>query len=427
MKPGQGSRTRPAPYRLPLRGRLTLTTTALFAVLGAGLLLLNWLSSRQLIEDNRYLVIQAADLLPAAVPPGVPDTDPLDPTQSPAPLPPSTSEAMPTTPAEAFEDFQHSVLNELLIRSLLLLALFTALAALLALWAGRRSLHRLTQVTAAARRISTGSTLDERLDLTGPHDEVRELGDTFDAMLDRLDRSFTAQRHFTAHASHELRTPLTVQRTALEIPLAQGKVPEDLKPALQRALDAGARTERLIDALLTLARGESETLTPQPADLADIAADAIADLAEETGTAAVGITAHPAPAPVAGDPALLRQIALNLLANAVRHNHPGGTATITTGVTGQLAFIEVANTGQVLNPQEIPTLFEPFRRGPERRSKGLGLGLAVVRAITLTHHGKVTATPRPGGGLTVRVDLPLRTPSERPGNGTAGRSGPTEQ
>ncbi|MFB6874930.1 histidine kinase dimerization/phospho-acceptor domain-containing protein [Streptomyces sp. NPDC056323] len=151
---------------------------------------------------------------------------------------------------------RHSVLNDPLVRSLLLLVLFTALAALLAWWAGRRSLHRLTQVTGAARRISAGSTLDERLDLSGPRDEVHELGDTFDAMLDRLDRSFIAQRQFTALASHELRTPLTLQRTALEIPLAQGRVASDLKPALQRALDANARTERLIDTLLTLARGE---------------------------------------------------------------------------------------------------------------------------------------------------------------------------
>ncbi|MFD0341167.1 sensor histidine kinase [Streptomyces sp. NPDC127117] len=392
-------------------------TTSVFVVLGAGLLLLNWLSSRQLIEDNRYLVVPPADLIPAAEPPGVPNTGSLDPARSPVPLPPGISKPVPTTPAEAFEDFQHSVLNDLLVRSLLLLVLFTALAALLAWWAGRRSLHRLTQVTGAARRISAGSNLDERLGLSGPHDEVRELGDTFDAMLDRLDRSFTAQRQFTAHASHELRTPLTLQRTALEIPLAQGRVPSDLKPALQRALDANARTERLIDALLTLARGESETLTPDPVDLADVAGDAVEDLTEEARTVDVRITTHLAPAPVAGDPSLLRHIALNLLANAVRHNHPGGTATVATGVHEKLAFIEVVNTGPVLDPGEIPTLFEPFQRGAKHGSKGLGLGLAVVRAITLTHHGKVTATPRPGGGLAVRVHLPRRNPSGPPGKG----------
>ncbi|MFE2322994.1 sensor histidine kinase [Streptomyces sp. NPDC059385] len=391
-----------APYRLPLRARLTLVTTAVFAVLGAALLLLNWLSSRQLIERNRHLVLEAAAVEPA----------PTVPLTTPEPLPPDSSlPAMATTPAEGFADFQDRVLSELLLRSSLLLAALTALAALLAWWAARRSLHRLSQVTAAARRIGTGSTLEERLALSGPHDEVRELGDTFDAMLDRLDRSFTAQRHFTAHASHELRTPLTVQRTALEIPLAQGRVPAELEPALHRALEANARTEQLIGALLTLARAEGEELVAQPFDLADAAVGAGDDLAEEARTAGVRITVRAGSAPVAGDPALLRQTALNLLANAVRHNHRGGTATITTGTitTGTaraVAFVEVVNTGPVVEPAEVPALFEPFRRGARRRGKGSGLGLAVVRAITVQHHGEVTATPRTGGGLTVRVELP---------------------
>lgn len=194
-------------HELPLRGRLTLMTTTVFAVLGSGLLLLNWLSTRQLLKDNRHRIDPTSMLAPARTAP-IPTATP----QSPS-IPASI-----TTPAQHFEDFQHTVLSDLLLRSLLLLAVFTALAGLLAWWGSSRSLHRLSQVTAAARRISTGSTLDERLGLTGPHDEVRELGDTFDTMLDRLDRSFTAQRSFTAHASHELRTPLTLQRTALEIP-----------------------------------------------------------------------------------------------------------------------------------------------------------------------------------------------------------------
>ncbi|MER8048128.1 HAMP domain-containing sensor histidine kinase [Streptomyces sp. NPDC094032] len=384
--------------RLPLRGRLTLVTTVVFALLGCGLLLLNWLSSRQLIEDNRYLVVPAISTIPAQMP-----TEHLD-LLSDTPAAP----LVPATPAEGFAEFENRVLGELLARSLLLLVFFTALAALLAWWAGRRSLRRLTRVTAAARRIGSGSTLDERLALTGPHDEVRELGDTFDAMLDRLDRSFTAQRRFTAHASHELRTPLTLQRTALEIPLAQGRVPADLRPDVQRALDANARTERLIAALLTLARGESEPPAPHPADLADLARAAVADLAEEAAAAGVRVTADPRPAPVTGDVSLLRQTALNLVANAVRHNHHGGTATVTTGTEGDRSFVEVGNTGPVIDPEEIPALFEPFRRGTEHRADGTGLGLAVVRAITATHHGEVTAAPGPHGGLTVRVELPRR-------------------
>jgi signal transduction histidine kinase len=401
----RGTARRPGPYRLPLRGRLTLVMTAVFALLGTGLLLLNWLSSRQLIEDHRDLVV------PLPLTPSTPDPGGTLP-----PVPPGTSlPAALTTPSEAFDSFQDTVLSDLLLRSVLLLVFFTALAALFAWWAGRRSLRRLTQVTAAARRIGTGSALDERLGLTGPDDEVRELGETFDAMLDRLDRSFTAQRHFTAHASHELRTPLTLQRTALEIPLAQGRVPADLEPALRRALDANARSERLIEALLTLARGEAENLTPHPLDLADTARLAVADLAEEARSADVRVTAHLDPAPAAGDPALLRQVAVNLLANAVRHNHGGGTATLTTGVAGETAFVEVSNTGPVLDAEAVPALFEPFRRGTERTERterrertdnGLGLGLAVVRAITRTHDGRITATPHPDGGLTVRIDLP---------------------
>ncbi|MGW1775091.1 sensor histidine kinase [Streptomyces sp. NPDC002104] len=388
--------SRPGPGRLPLRARLTLVTTAVFAVLGCGVLALNWLSSRQLIEANRDRVTEAVGLLEQPVPdPGT------------AEVPPESAQAALTTPARAFDDFQSAILGDLLVRSALLLTVFTALAALLAWWASHRSLRRLHQVTGAARRISTGSSLDERLALDGPYDEIRELGDTFDAMLDRLDRSFTAQRSFTAHASHELRTPLTVLRTALEIPLARGRVPDELRPAVLRALDANARIERLIAALLTLARAESVALVLRPADLADAARTAVHDLAEEARTAGVRVTLDAAAAPVAGDHALLRQVALNLLANAVRHNYDNGTAVIATGTAAGTAFLEVSNTGPVLPPEEVPALFAPFHQGPER-SGGFGLGLAVVRAITATHHGEIVATPRAGGGLTVRVLLPGR-------------------
>ncbi|MFJ6574882.1 ATP-binding protein [Streptomyces sp. NPDC091368] len=387
-------------------------TTLVFVILGGGLVLLNWLSSQQLIEDNRYLVVPAVSTVPVEpVGPSAPTIAPVPPGSAApiVPTPPDTGvPSAPLTPAEGFEDFQDRVLTQVLVRSLLLLLVLTALAGLLAWWASRRSLHRLTQVTTAARRISTGSSLDERLGLTGPHDEVRELGDTFDAMLDRLDRSFEAQRQFTSHASHELRTPLTLQRTALEIPLAQGRVPDDLKPALRSALDANARTERLIAALLTLARGESGTQTRHPVDLADAADTAVRDLADETRAASIRLTTRFAPAPVTGDPALLAQVAVNLLANAVRHNHPGGTATLTTGVEGGRAFLEAANSGPVLEQRDIPALFEPFRRGQGRPGNGVGLGLAVVRAITRSHDGTIIAAPRPGGGITVRVDLPSR-------------------
>ncbi|MFB9368500.1 sensor histidine kinase [Kitasatospora sp. NPDC001664] len=394
------------PGRLPLRGRLALVTTGVFAVLGCGMLALNLLSARQLIQANRDL-LRPLPLEPAT--PVVPSPETGFPApEGGVPTSGSSTPAALTTPAQGFDDFRNTILSDLLTRSLLLLAVFTLLAALLAWWAGRRSLARLHQVTATARRISADRSLDERLALDGPYDEIRELGDTFDAMLDRLGRAFTAQRRFTALASHELRTPLTVQRTALEIPLAQGRVPDGLRPAVERALAANARTESLISALLTLARGESGTLHPRRTDLADAASAAARELAEEAGTAGVALTVSPDPAPLEGDPELLHQLVLNLLANAVRHNHPGGTAELRTGSADGAALLTVTNSGPVLDPEEVPALFTPFHRGRARAqgSGGSGLGLAVVEAVTTAHGGTVTATARPGGGLTVRVRLP---------------------
>ncbi|MBF6053114.1 HAMP domain-containing protein [Streptomyces eurocidicus] len=247
---------------------------------------------------------------------------------SPAPTgsahPPPGTVRSEATAAHSFDDFKRSVLTDLFTHSLILLAAFTALAALLAWWFSRRSLRRLGHVAEATARINNGNHLGERLALTGPHDEVGRLGDTVDAMLERLEQSFTAQRRFTAQASHELRTPLTIQRTALEIPLSQGRVPADLEPALRTALDATTRSENLLAALLTLARGESGLATARPTDLADTARTALADLRTEITERDIHVRTQLNPAPVTGDPALLAQLALNLLANAVRHNHPGG-------------------------------------------------------------------------------------------------------
>ncbi|MEV6521776.1 HAMP domain-containing sensor histidine kinase [Longispora sp. NPDC051575] len=157
--------------------------------------------------------------------------------------------------------------------------------------------------------------------------------------------------------------------------------------------------------MLTLARGESTVLDRRPADLADAARSAARELAEEAQAAGVRITLTTAPAPVKGDPALLRQVALNLLANAIRHNHADGTVEMSTGQAENTSYLEVTNTGPALDPHEIPALFEPFHRGRER---GLGLGLAIVEAIITTHHGMITATSRTGGGLITRVQLPGR-------------------
>lgn len=394
----------PRPRRGPtLRTRLTCTTAVTFTLLGSGLLLLNWLSVRRLIAINRNLLTPGTAPSSAPRPTSAPVIPSSAPT-GPAHPPPGTIRSEATS-AHSFDDFKRSVLTGLFTHSLVLLAVFTVLAALLAWWFSRRSLRRLGHVAEAAARINNGNHLGERLALTGPHDEVGRLGDTFDAMLERLEQSFTAQRRFTAQASHELRTPLTIQRTALEIPLSQGRVPADLEPALRTALDATARSENLLASLLALARGESGQATARPTDLSDTARTALADLRTEITERDIHVHTRLNPAPVTGDPALLAQLALNLLANAVRHNHPGGHVHLSTGKTRSGAWIEVTNTGTLVDPAQIPALFEPFHRAAATGTKGAGLGLTVVRAITRAHHGEVHAHPNPEGGLTIRAEL----------------------
>ncbi|MFF9322481.1 histidine kinase dimerization/phospho-acceptor domain-containing protein [Streptomyces sp. NPDC014735] len=247
-----GPRLRPRPRlrfdRDPGRGptirtRLALLNTAVLLAGGGVLLALNWVSVHQVLDIHRQVVLPGTVQQPAFPPHAPAETAPA-------------AEAAQVTPAERFEDFRDAVLHDLFSRSLLVLLAVAALSLAAGWWVARRSLSRIGKVTATARHINDAN-LHDRLALVGPDDEVKELADTFDAMLNRLERAFADQRRFTAQASHELRTPMTVQRTALEIPLAQGRVPADLEPALRRALAATERSERLLASLLALApRGE---------------------------------------------------------------------------------------------------------------------------------------------------------------------------
>ncbi|MGW7447593.1 sensor histidine kinase [Kitasatospora sp. NPDC054795] len=375
-----------------IRTRLALLNTAILVAGGSALLALNWVSARQVLDLHREVAQPATAIQPAT------------PTDGPAEMGPAVQAAQ-TTAANRFEDFRDAVLHDLLTRSMLVLLAVAALSLIAGWWVARRSLSRIGKVTATARHINDAN-LHDRLALVGPDNEVKELADTFDAMLNRLERAFADQRRFTAQASHELRTPLTLQRTALEIPLAQGRVPADLEPALRRALAATDRSERLLTSLLALARGESGMLDPRPTDLADLARDAIAQTADEAQQLEVHIDTALHPAPLTGDPALLGQLVHNLVSNAVRHNHPGGSVRITTTRTATRSTIEVRNTGPLVPADDLDELFLPFRRGTTPHRHGSGLGLAVVRTITHTHHGTLTATPNPDGGLTLRTELP---------------------
>jgi signal transduction histidine kinase len=272
-----------------------------------------------------------------------------------------------------------------------------------------RMLRPLRSLTAATRRISQ-DRLHERIALTGPHDELKELADTFDEMVARLEASFTSQRRFVADAAHELRTPLAIARTGAEVQLAKRhSTPEQWQNMARRVLTATGRAERLLDGLLSLARSDSGVITHETYDLAVAAAAAVSDGDGEAERAGLTITTDLRPALVTGDPALLDRLVSNLVDNAIRHNHPGGWVEVTTGTGEREAVVTVRNSGDHIPPAEVDRLFEPFQRLASHRvagTKSTGLGLAIVRSIVHAHGGTVAAAPNPSGGLTLSVLLP---------------------
>jgi hypothetical protein len=279
-----------------------------------------------------------------------------------------------------------------------------------------QALQPVSKLTATARRLST-ETLDQRIALDGPSDELKELADTFDDMLGRLDAAFDSQRRFVANASHELRTPLAVIRTEVDVTLGDPTAGvADLRTMGEVVREASVRADRLVDALLVLARSEGQARVGlelhEPVDLAGLAEAAVARVDGEAHRRCVEVTAKTEPAPASGDPELLDRLAGNLVENAVLHNVDGGWVTIRTGTTTHggrsVASLTVANSGPVVPVDAVEELFEPFRRGGTARtaSRGAGLGLSIVRAVATAHGGEVSAVPQPSGGLQVTVRLP---------------------
>jgi signal transduction histidine kinase len=271
-----------------------------------------------------------------------------------------------------------------------------------------RVLRPLSTITAAARRISA-SDLNQRLALPGPQDELKELGDTLDALLARLEASFDAQRRFVANASHELRTPITRERALLQVMRANPAPTIDTWQAVSaELLVSNAEQEHLIEALLTLASSEGGPGQREPVDLAPLASACLAAAGAETGRLGLHILADFRPAALDGDPVLVPRLVSNLIENAARHNVRGGHLQITTGTSGGRAVLSVANSGQVIPPAEVDRLFQPFQRLGARRARGdgHGLGLSIVHAIAATHGAAITAQPEPGGGLAIDVTFP---------------------
>jgi signal transduction histidine kinase len=324
----------------------------------------------------------------------------------------------PIDPSTLGKQAQHNAVDYLLHTGLIYFGIIVVIGATGGYLLAKQALRPIARLTRTAQQLST-ETLDQRINLGGPDDELRELADTFDAMLARLDAAFDGQRLFVANASHELRTPLSVMRTELEVTLSDPDADvAELRRMGEVLTSATERAQRLVASLLTLARLQAgaggELEVSEPVDLAALVPGVLATVEREAAEKNVVIEAETEPAVAVGDPRLLERVLGNLVENAIRHNLPGGWLRVSSGQTESQAWLHVSNGGTVIAASDLGSLFEPFRRGGRVRTatRGAGLGLAIVRLIVEAHHGRLQAAAPPFGGLAVRVELPRERPTE---------------
>ncbi|SDL74089.1 sensor histidine kinase [Streptomyces wuyuanensis] len=388
--------------RPTIRIRLTLLYGGMFLIAGILLLSIIYLLTAQALHDGIRQSVEVG----AAPGANVTITSPTCPRINDLVDNQQRNEALKLCIAE---QRQHA-LDELLTRSLFALLGLSVIAFAFGYAMAGRVLSPLGKITRTARRV-VGTDLSRRIELDGPDDELKELADTFDEMLERLERAFSAQQRFVANASHELRTPLAINRTLLEVHLSDPGAPPELQQLGKTLLATNERSEQLVEGLLLLARSENQIVERKPVDLAEVAGRAVDQTRAEAEAKGIGIRGERAPAVVQGNGVLLERIALNLVQNAVRYNIvDGGWVEVTTEVQHGQAVLVVTNTGPVVPAYEIDNLFEPFRRLRQERTgsdKGVGLGLSIARSVAMAHGGRIIAEPREGGGLVMRVTLPL--------------------
>ncbi|WP_436838762.1 sensor histidine kinase [Nonomuraea cavernae] len=380
-------RVRELPGRVSIRWRLTLTYSALFFVAAAVLLFSIYAIVGRAIDDAWLpLDLSGMNAIDAAI--------------------------IENRWRLAQQQAVQTARDALLSSSFLALLGVGLLAVILGYFVADRAMRPVAQMNATARKLSESNLAHQRIDLQGPNDELKELADTFDAMLTRLNVAFDTQRRFVANASHELRTPLTINRTVLEIALSDPEASQDLQALGRTLLEVNARNERLIEGLLLLARSERDLAVRKPLDVEDVARTAVEQVMPFAVEHGVSVVTDLVSAPTVGDPVLLERSVSNLLENAVKYNIPeNGKVWIQTGMADGALVVQVANTGQHVPAYEVNSLFEPFRRLHADRvesAKGAGLGLSIVRAVVQAHGGNVTAVPRDGGGLVVTIRLPRR-------------------
>jgi signal transduction histidine kinase len=380
--------------RRTVRLRLTLLYSLLFLAAGASLLTITYL----LVRSAPIGEIDTFPLLP----PGAPGS------KNPAkPLPPAMAREQAQLRAQALATHA-TVMHQLLTGSGIALSIMAVLAVALGWLVAGRILRPLRAMTATTRRI-TEHNLNERLALPGPGDEVKDLADTIDGLLHRLEAAFDAQRRFVANASHELRTPLTLNRALLEVTLADPDATAgDLRAMGHELIASGEQQEQLIGALLTLATSARGLDQHEPFDLAHIAADVLSGPHPEIGQLGLDVQTTISPAPATGDPRLAKRLVANLVGNALRHNVTGGHITVGTRTECGKAVLTVANSGPVIPQDDIDRLFEPFQRLRNDRANhdGHGLGLSIVQSIAAAHGAVLSARTRSGGGLQVEVRFP---------------------
>ena len=374
---------------MKLRTRLTAWYAGVFLIAGVALVGLNYILLAEWLRPVTSGV---------AVSRALPVEDALLVTQLPA-------DTMVVPGAQIESD----ILGRLLWQS----AIALVIAAILAVWLGwvvaGRVLAPLHEITTTANRLEA-EQLDRRIELDGPPDELKELADTFDGMLDRLASSFDSQKRFVANASHELRTPLAVQRTLIEVALADPGASAEMHRLGAHLLDTNERSEKLIDGLLLLARSDRGLAVRELVWLDEIVDDEVESCAALAESKEVTFDVSTRPYLVEGDPVLLAQLVGNLLRNAVLYNKPGGTVAVRLD-----RELVVTNTGPTVPADAVPGLFEPFRRLRDRTgTAGSGLGLSIVQSVARAHQGSAKARPNGGGGLVVQVNLPetgVRQPS----------------
>ncbi|MDH6514207.1 signal transduction histidine kinase [Streptomyces sp. SAI-135] len=384
--------------QLPFRARLAATIFALFLLTGVALLAFVVLLARHgTAQQVQGLAVRYADTPDSYVD--------LHPAARPV-------ERGPTAPGprwdtaeiqkidQTIQAVQDTALRQMVLWSAIGLLFLALLAGLVGWWLAGRALRPVASMTETARRISE-QNLHQRLALSGPDDELHRLADTFDAVLDRLEKSFDSQRRFVANASHELKTPLAAQRAALQVGLAD-PLPDHLTEVRDDLLATNREAEQLIDALLLLARSDRGPAVAESVDLALAAQLVTAQLAPQAEQRQVDVhVSADTPLTVRGDPVLLRHLLTNVIRNAVQYNHPSGHVRVHV----EACTVTVANTGPHVPAHRVPDLFEPFRRlAPDRTADtGHGLGLSIAASIASSHHATLTAEPRPTGGLTVRL------------------------